>query len=52
MRIARGIDRRLLRPIVTKEQPSLNSDVEAELVRHYRAAANALKEEFDLDVEH
>ncbi len=50
--VLRGIDRRLLRPIVTNKRPSLNPDVEAELVRHYRADAKALKEEFDSDVEH
>ncbi|MCS3672420.1 hypothetical protein GGQ21_003090 [Salinibacter ruber] len=52
IRFVRGIDRRLLRPIVTNKRPSLNPDVEAELVRHYRSDAKALKEEFDLDIEH
>lgn len=52
IRFVRGIDRRLLRPIVANKRPSLNPDVEAELVRHYRSDAKALKEEFDLDVEH
>jgi hypothetical protein len=52
MRFIRGVDRRLVKPLVTNERPSLHPDVKAELVEHYRSDAAKLRDEFDLDIDH
>ena len=52
MRLVRGIDHRIVQPLVTNERPSLRPDVQAELAEYYRPDAAKLKDDFDLDIDH
>ena len=52
MRLVRGIDRRVVQPLVSNERPSLRPDVQAKLAKYYRPDAAKLKDDFDLDIDH
>jgi hypothetical protein len=52
MRLVRGIDRRIVQPLVSNELPTLRPDVQAELAECYRPDAAKLKDDFDLDIDH